>query len=92
MNNLPLFLCCLFGVINFFLHKAVVESQHPFVEDTKYYFGRYLGPHGSYAIEFALLLGAMAFAAAGSWLILLIYIGYTVFNIVAAWMLLSGRI
>jgi ABC-type transport system involved in cytochrome bd biosynthesis fused ATPase/permease subunit len=92
MNNLPLVLCCLFGVTNFFLHKAVVESRHPFVEDTKYYFGRYLGPHGSYLIEFIVLLAAMVFAAAGSWLILLIYFFYTVFNMIAAWMLLNGKI
>jgi hypothetical protein len=92
MSSLPLVLCCLFGVINFFLHKAVIESQHPFVEDTKYYFGRHIGPYGSYAIEFILLTGAMVFAATGSWLVALVYGGYTVFNVIAAYLLLTGKV
>jgi hypothetical protein len=92
MSSLPLVLCCVFGVVNFFLHKAVIESRHPFVEDTKYYFGRHIGPYGSYVIEFALLVGAMIFAVAGSWLVALIYGGYTAFNVIAAWLLLSGKV
>lgn len=90
--SVPLILCALFGVVNFCLHKAVIQSGHPFVEDTKYYFGRYFGTTGSYIIEFALLLAALSFAASAGTLILLFYGGYTAFNILAAWLLLSGRI
>ncbi len=89
---MPLILCALFGVVNFCLHKAVLESGHPFVEDTKYYFGRHFGTTGSYIIEFALLLAALSFALTTGILILLFYGGYTVFNVLAAWLLLSGRV
>jgi hypothetical protein len=70
----------------------VVESGHPFVEDTKLYFGRHIGRNGSYVIELVILASAMIFAAAGSWIILLLYIAYTLLNILAAYMLLKGKV
>ena len=36
--------CFVLGVANFAMHKAVMESGHPFVEDTKLYFGRHFWP------------------------------------------------
>lgn len=92
MSGFPLAMCCFAGVINFFLHKAVIESGHPFIEDTKYYFGRHFGKNSSYIIEFALLLAALGFASTGSWLTVLIYGAYTGFNVIAAWMLLTGKV
>lgn len=79
------------GVANFAMHKAVVECGHPFVEDTKRYFGTYLGPYGSYAIELALLIGALWLANEGSVLVGLFYLAYTGMNAVATWMLLTGK-
>ena len=90
--SLPLILCAILGVVNFCLHKAVIESGHPFVEDTKYYFGRHFGTTGSYIIEFALLLTALSFVSTAAMLIMLLYGGYTAFNILAAWLLLTGRV
>ncbi len=84
--------CFFLGIGNFAMHKAVVESGHPFVEDTKLYFGRHFGRHGSYALEFVILLGAMLLAYEGTVWIALAYIGYTFMNGLAAWLLLSGRI
>jgi hypothetical protein len=55
----------LLGIANFAMHKAVVESGHPFVEDTKLYFGKHFGRNGSYFLEFGILLGAMLFAYSG---------------------------
>ena len=81
----------LLGVANFAMHKAVVESGHPFVEDTKRYFGKHIGPYGSYAIELALLIGAMWLANEGSVLITLFYAAYTGMNVIATWLLLTGR-
>ena len=80
------------GVANFAMHKAVIESEHPFIEDTKLYFGRYFGRSGSYVFEFVLLLGAMIFAHTGPILIVILYMIYTSLNMVAAWLLLSGRV
>lgn len=83
--------CFLMGIANFAMHKAVAESAHPFVEDTKRYFGRYFSPYGSYAIELALLIGALCFANAGSLPVALCYWVYTGMNAIATWLLLSGR-
>jgi hypothetical protein len=81
----------LLGIANFAMHKAVVESGHPFVDDTKLYFGRHFGRNGSYFLEFGILLGAMLFAYWGSALVLGLYAGYTALNGIAAWLLLSRR-
>lgn len=81
----------LMGVANFAMHKAVIECGHPFVEDTKRYFGRYLGPYGSYTIELALLTGALWLANEGSVLGGLFYLAYTGMNAIATWMLLTGK-
>jgi hypothetical protein len=89
---MSLILCFFLGIINFAMHKAVVESRHPFVEDAKLYFGRHIGKYGSYLLEFGILAGAMLFADSGSNLIAIFYALYATINGVAAWLLLSGRI
>jgi hypothetical protein len=86
-----LIVCFFLGISNFAMHKAVVESGHPFVEDTKLYFGRYFGRNGSYAIEFVILAGAMLMAFGGTGWIVIVYLLYTAFNALAAWLLLSHR-
>ena len=80
------------GVCNFAMHKAVTVSGHPFVEDTKRYFGRYFSPYGSYAIELALLTGAMWLANEGSLAVSIFYGAYTALNGVATWLLLAGKV
>jgi hypothetical protein len=84
-------ICFILGIANFYLHKAVAESGHPFVEETKRYFDGQFGPYGSYAIELALLIGALWLANAGSWTVLLLYAAYTAINGVACWLLLSNK-
>ena len=83
--------CFFLGIGNFAMHKAVVESGHPFVEDTKRYFGRYFGRNGSYAVEFVILSGVMLMASGGSGWIVVGYTLYTSFNALSAWLLLSGK-
>ena len=90
-RNMLLILCFLLGAANFAMHKAVAESGHPFVEDAKRSFGAFIGPYGSYAIELALLIGAMWLANEGSWAVSLMYVAYTAINVVATWLLLSGK-
>ena len=86
-----LIFCFFMGIGNFAMHKAVSESGHPFVEETKRYFSPQFSPYGSYAIELALLMGALWFANEGSLAVSLTYGVYTGINAVATWMLLSGR-
>ena len=88
---MALILCFFMGIANFAMHKAVAESGHPFVEDTKRYFGRHFGQYGSYAIELFMLTGAMFFAYEGPVIIAFIYWAYTGMNALATWLLLSGR-
>lgn len=86
-----LFICFLLGVANFAMHKAVAESGHPVIEDTRRILGKHFGPHGSYAMELALLIGAMWLANDGAVTITIVYAAYTAINGVATWMLLSGK-
>ncbi len=92
IDMLYLIICFVLGTGNFAMHKAVVESRHPFVEDAKFYFGRHFGRYGSYAIEFVMLAAAMIFAASGSWIVLIFYGAYTVMNGIAAYLLLNGKV
>lgn len=86
-----LIICFLMGIANFAMHAAVADSGHPFVEDTKLYFGQHFGKYGSYGIELILLTGAMLFAMTGSVLVVSLYAVYTALNGLAAYLLLTGR-
>jgi hypothetical protein len=87
-----LLFCFFLGIANFAMHRAVLESRHPFVEDTKLYFGRHLGRHASYILEFAILAGAMVFAGSGSVIVAGFYSAYSACNGLATWLLLSRKI
>jgi len=84
-------ICFLLGIANFYMHKAVAESGHPYVEETKRYFRRHIGPYGSYALELALLIGALWLANTGALAVSLLYAAYTAINSVASWVLLSNK-
>lgn len=79
------------GVANFAMHKAVLESGHPMVQQMPAIVHK-LGGRVTLAAEFVLLLGAMLLVAAGhagwGWA----YLGYTALNAVAAWIILGRRI
>lgn len=87
----PLIFVFCFGVINFAAHKAVLESGHPMLAHVPWFF-QVLGGRLSLIVEFAMLLGAMIMAAAGSagwaWL----YAFYTALNGFSAWLVFSGRV
>jgi Mn2+/Fe2+ NRAMP family transporter len=87
-----LILCFILGIANFSLHKAAIESGHPFVEDTKKYFGTHFGPYGSYAIEFVILIAAMLSAGWGSNILPICYLVYTICNGIAVWVLLNNKL
>jgi hypothetical protein len=78
------------GIANFAMRKAVVESNHPVVEYSRLYFGRYFGRKVSYTMEFGLLVGAMLFGFDGTTWVIAGYAVYTMLNGLSAWMLLSG--
>lgn len=78
------------GIANFAAHRAVLESGHPLVDAMPRAF-QSLGGRMSLVAEFAMLLGAMWMAAAGSSGWALAYLGYSALNGLAAWLILSGR-
>ena len=79
------------GIANFAMHKAVLESGHPLVGQMPRFVHR-LGGRITLVAEFVLLLGAMLLVAAGfagwGWG----YLGYTLLNGLAAWLILGGKV
>ena len=80
----------LLGIANFALHKAVLESGHPLLGRMP--FMNMLGPPASLAAEFLVLLGAMLLVGNGTVLWAWAYFGYTAFNALAAWLILTRRV
>lgn len=80
-----------FGVLNFAAHKAVIESGHPMLAQVPWFF-QSLGGRLSLVVEFAMLLGAMIMAAAGSVGWAWAYGFYTGLNGLSAWLIFSGRV
>jgi hypothetical protein len=87
---IALLLIFLLGIANFALHKAVLESGHPLLGRMP--FMNVLGPRASLIAEFLVLLGAMLLVGSGSLLWGWAYFGYTTFNALAAWLILSRRV
>jgi hypothetical protein len=81
----------LLGVLNFGLHKAVLESGHPLLGQMPW-FVHMLGGRGSLVVEFLLLLGAMLLVGTGSGGWAWAYAAYSLLNAVAAWLILNRRV
>ena len=79
------------GVANFALHKAVLESGHPMVGRMPW-FVHMLGGRGTLVVEFLVLLAALLLVATGAAAWGWGYLGYSVLNAVAAWIILTGRV
>lgn len=81
----------LFGIANFALHKAVLESGHRAIEALPAVY-RTHGGRVALGLEFLVLLAAMLLAANGwpgaAWA----YAIYSGFNALSAWLVLSGRL
>ena len=79
------------GIANFAMHKAVLESGHPLVGQMPWSVHR-LGGRLTLTVEFLVLLGAMLLVSTGfggwGWA----YLGYTLLNALAAWLILTRRI
>lgn len=85
---LAIFLC---GIVNFALHKAVLESGHPLLLRLPLPRG-VLGGRISLVLEFLMLLGAMLLAGEGMAGWAAAYGLYTGLNALSAWLILSGRV
>jgi hypothetical protein len=85
-----IFITFLFGILNFAMHKAVLESSHPILAQLPWLF-KSLGGRFSLVLEFMMLLGAMLSIAGGSLGWAWGYAVYSLINAVSAWLILTGR-
>jgi len=81
----------LLGIGNFAACKAVLESGHPLLGQMPWFF-HMLGGRFSLFVEFFMLLGAMLMVWGGSAGWAWAYAGYSAFNGISAWLILSGRV
>jgi hypothetical protein len=79
------------GVVNFALHRAVLDCRHPVLGHVPWQENR-LGGWVSLSVEFVMLLISMAMIDHGSVGWAWGYAGYTLANVVGAWALLRGHI
>lgn len=79
------------GVVNFALHKAVLESRSPLLDQLAYSIHR-AGARIGLGVEFVVLLAAMLLVANGhpswGWA----YFGYSLVNGIGAWLILDRRL
>jgi hypothetical protein len=89
-DKVVIFFVFLLGIGNFALHRAVLRSGHPALAQMAWLVEG-LGGRASLVLEFALLLAALLLAAGGhpewAW----VYLGYSLLNALAAWLILSRR-
>jgi hypothetical protein len=78
------------GVLNFALHRAVLERGHPLAEQMPEFLAA-LGGRLTFVAEFAVLLAAMLLAANGWPDMAWAYLAYTGLNAMAAWLILRRR-
>lgn len=88
MGLILAFLC---GVLNFAMHKAVLESRHPLLGQLPWMFHSFGGRAGL-VVEFVMLTGCMLMIAAGSTGWAWGYLIYSLINALAAWLILSHRL
>lgn len=89
--SFALIIVFLLGIGNFALHRAVLESGHPLIEQMPGFVSLF-GGRLTLAAEFLVLLAALALVAHGWTGVAWAYLVYSVLNAVTAWLILSGRI
>lgn len=88
---MAVFFIFVFGVLNFAMHKAVLESGHPLLGRMPWLFYA-RGGLISLAVEFVMLVAALLLVAQGSIGWAATYAAYSVLNAVSAWLILTGRV
>ena len=79
------------GIVNFAMHKAVLESGHPLLREAPVLL-QAMGGRFSLAVEFLILLSSLVLVNEGArgwgWG----YAAYSLVNALSAWLILSRRI
>ena len=84
-------LIAILGVVNFAIHRAVLEVGHPLAEQVPDFLS-VLGGRLTLMAEFAVLLAALLLAANGWPELAWAYLAYSALNGMAAWLILSRRV
>jgi hypothetical protein len=79
------------GIANFALNRAVFASGHPLFARLPRS-SRVWGRRAALVSEFALLFVALLLSVEGWPVLAFAYAGYTLFNGLAAWLIVSGRV
>lgn len=87
---MAIFLTFLFGIANFTLHKAVLESRHPMLQHLPWMSNAHQGRF-SLGLEFLVLLGAMLLVGEGGTGWAWGYAAYSALNALSAWLILTHR-
>lgn len=87
---MAMILLFMLGIVNFAMHKAVLESGHPLLGRTPW-FVHLLAGRFSLLVEFLMLLGSMLMVAEGAIGWAWGYGLYSIANGVAAWLILTNR-
>jgi len=88
---MAIFMLFVLGIVNFAMHKAVIESGHPLLGRMPLMY-HMLGGRFSLLVEFLMLLAAMLLAATGSSDWVWLYAAYSVLNGISAWLILTRRV
>lgn len=88
---MAILLTFLFGIGNFALHKAVLESGHPLLRQLPWMSGTG-GGRFSLGLEFLVLLGAMLLVGQGATGWAWGYAAYSLLNGFSAWLILTHRL
>lgn len=90
-NDMAILLTFLFGIGNFALHKAVLESGHPMLRQLPW-MSNMRGGRFSLGLEFMVLLGAMLLVGQGATGWAWGYAAYSLLNGFSAWLILTHRL
>jgi hypothetical protein len=82
----------LLGVVNFALHKAVLDSRHVLLGQARWFVHMLGNGRFGLGVEFLVLLGSMLMVDSGALGWAWGYAAYSLANGVAAWMILSNRV
>lgn len=81
----------LLGVGNFALHQAIMDSDHPLLDQLPWFYHA-LSSRFSLFVEFLMLLGGLLLASEGVAWGALAYLAYSLLNAISAWLILSGKV
>ncbi len=87
---MALIIIFLLGIANFAVHRAVLESRHPKLDEIGWFSNRF-GKRAMLGIEFMVLLAALLMVASGWTFLVWGYLVYSLFNALAAWLILTRR-